>query len=239
MYDISTMHAPSLSVIIPIGPGEHAWVDLVQDLVDLPSGTEIIFSTIRQYSGMRHAPTLAKLKHKKVEWEIAHPGRAHLMNAGAKRATHEYLWFLHADTRLSKNCVHALLKKLKTHPSSLLYADLEYPNQPFYFSINKFGAFIRSRFCRIAIGQQGLCIAASNFNRIGGFSITPTNEEDFFFCANALKQNISLHPIGAYVSTRIRSYSNYGWFRHTIKRILLSLHYAPAAGWLSFLNRFK
>lgn len=233
------MTQPLLSIIIPIGPNEHGWVDLVHDLALLPAGTEIIFSTIRQYTGLKHAPALARLQDKKVKWTFAHPGRAHLLNAGAKEAEHSFLWFIHADTRFNKQTVRALLQSVQSHPNHLHYANLKYNSYSKLFIFNQVGAWLRSQLCNLVVGQQTMCVSQKKFKRIGAFSTQLSGDEDMIFCINAIAHRIMPRAINGYVTTRTRHYENEGWFKLTVKRFIKSLHYVPAAGWLSFKSRLR
>lgn len=231
------IHPHKLSVIIPIGPGEHAWVDLVNDLALLPAQTEIVFVTLRQYSGFRHAPALAKLKDKYVHWVFEHPGRAQLLNAGAKAAEGEFFWFLHADSRFTQATVDALLKTAQAYPHSILYADLDFHDNKGKYRINTVGNWLRSHLFKLPSGQQGLCIPKREFVRIGGFSERITPGEEFAALLRARELRIPIRPIGASLTTRLRSYEQHGWLRTIVWRQYVCFYHALPVWWKLFKKK--
>ncbi len=86
-----------ISVIIPLAADETKHQALI---VSLPEGLEIITSQ--------------------------EGSRAASLNAGAAKATGDYLWFLHADSQLDAACVPALHQAIKQHPDALFYFDLAF-----------------------------------------------------------------------------------------------------------------
>jgi hypothetical protein len=84
-----------ISVIIPLGPDETAWKNLLADLDKLPSGTEVLF-VVSENSKILHETIL--LSRKEIRLLSSAPGRGSQMNAGAKAAEGKFLWFLHADS---------------------------------------------------------------------------------------------------------------------------------------------
>jgi hypothetical protein len=232
------MHTPKLSVIVIIGPGEHAWVELINDLIFLPHGTEIIFSTLRQYKGFQHAPTLAKLNHKTTKWVFGHTGKSSLLNTGAGEAKGDFLWFLHADTRFTKHTISNLMRAITRHPNALHYCDLEYRNDGKEFVIHNRIQWICSHLLHVVIGQQGLCLSHDNYKRLKGFSETLSKQEDIMFCINALSNGIVLRCIEAPISTRARHYLNHGHFRSSVQNILTTLYFAPTCCWFTLKATF-
>ena len=88
-----------ISVIIPVAKGETEHLKLIKSL---PDNYEIIISE--------------------------EAGRALSLNLGSKKATHEFLWFLHADSVVDKSAIKALELAIKNYPRKLIYFDLKSPN---------------------------------------------------------------------------------------------------------------
>src|SRR3712207_4070486 len=100
----------SVSVIVPVGPGERAWIGLLGELRGLPQSWEVILVGVSgppAPEGDREgAEVLADGDVGKNpaaapggRWVVSPRGRARQMNAGARAARGDYLWFLHADSR--------------------------------------------------------------------------------------------------------------------------------------------
>lgn len=105
------------------------------------------------------------------------PGRAVQMNAGAKAAAGELLWFLHADTTVDAGALD----------------DLRHAHADPTFSWGRFGVRLSSRrpllrvvaglmnlrscVTGIATGDQGLCVRRRLFAEVGGFPEIPLMED--------------------------------------------------------------
>src|SRR5680860_419025 len=131
-----------LSVIIPLGPAEKTIQSMLTDLAQLPDGTEILI--VNAEAG--NSSLLNALRNKKIRQIVAKPGRAQHLNAGAKAAKGEFLWFLHADSKFAANSLIQLSNAMQQHPGSLLFFDLAFlKDGPALMYLNAWGAYIRSR----------------------------------------------------------------------------------------------
>ena len=143
--------------------------------------------------------------------------RATSMNTGATKATREYLWFLHADSRINKDNLKALEMSLKKTPEALHYFNLAF-NGSFTTNINAWGANIRSRVFGMPYGDQGLCISKSLFDKIGGYREDVPYGEDLIFVLKAQNLGIKLQNISSKLLTSSRKYKQQGWLKLTIIR---------------------
>ena len=103
------------------------------------------------------------------------PGRARQMNAGARQASGDWLWFVHADTRLNR----AHRQRLASLPAAARWGrfDVRLSGRRFLFRV--IGALInlRSRFSGIATGDQGIFVRRDTFNALGGYPDQPLMED--------------------------------------------------------------
>ncbi len=175
-----------ISIIIPLAPDEASHERLLDDLKDVKA--EIICSS--------------------------EGSRATSLNAGARKAKNDFLWFLHADSRLDKNSFSLLEQSLNKSPSHLHYFDLAFeggglPN------VNALGANLRSRILGIPFGDQGFFISKINFKKIGGFPEECTVAEDLLFLWKARRLGINPKRIPATITTSPRKYKERGWLKLT------------------------
>lgn len=178
-----------ISVIIPLAAHETKHQALI---ASLPEGMEIVLAQ--------------------------EGGRAASLNAGAKKATGDYLWFLHADSELNEACVPALLEAIKRSPDALLYFDLAFSNDATkLMRLNAMGVWFRSHVLSVPFGDQGFCIKKEQFQRIGGFPEGLAYGEDHVFVWLARQLGITLHPTGATIATSARKYQAHGWLKTTLK----------------------
>ncbi|MGI9279015.1 MAG: glycosyltransferase [Endozoicomonas sp.] len=103
----------NLSVIVPLGPNEPEWPTLFDQLNLLPEGSEIIlvgYQDKQQPTRLEQLPEpLQKLNW---IWCTAERGRASQLNTGARKASADHVWFLHADSILSTENVQGLLNAI-------------------------------------------------------------------------------------------------------------------------------
>jgi len=197
----------NLSLIVPIAPQEEAWVNLWTDLEELPLETEIIFSGPKKPS--RPIPS-------RVKWIDSAPGRAQQLNKGARNATRDFLWFLHADSRFTQSTLTALIQALNSDPNIFYYFDLRFLNDgPPLMCINEIGCWIRSRLMGLPFGDQGFCLSKMNFERLGGFPEEVPYGEDHLFVWRAHQYGVSLRSTRAVLKTSARKYQEQGWFHTT------------------------
>lgn len=178
-----------ISVIIPLAADETKHRALI---ASLPEGLEIITSQ--------------------------EGSRAASLNAGAAKATGDYLWFLHADSQLDVTCVPALHRTITQHPDALFYFDLAFaPDATRLMWLNALGARFRSRILGVPFGDQGLCIRKDLFEKLGGFPEDLAYGEDHVFVWRARQAGIRLKPTHATITTSARKYQAHGWAATTFK----------------------
>eukprot|EP01037_Dinobryon_pediforme_P001467 gene1467-1488_t len=145
-------------------------------------------------------------------------GRARQMNAGAASARGRFLWFLHADTRLSDAAWPALQLFLDRGARELGWFDLAFRDDgPRPVRLNAWGANVRSRRLGIPFGDQGFVMPASLFVDLGGFDETAAYGEDHLLIWAARRAAVPLVPVGARLSTSARKYARNGWGRTTVR----------------------
>jgi glycosyltransferase involved in cell wall biosynthesis len=179
----------NVSIIIPTAPDETAQQQLLNDLKQL--NNQIIIS--------------------------AEGSRAKSLNVGAVKASDDFLWFLHADSRVSTENIFALEQALKKRSNVLHYFDLAYDGGHLTNS-NSLGANIRSRLLGLPYGDQGFCISKNLFNKIGGYPENVPYGEDLLFIRLAKRTGIKLNRVPSKLLTSARKYKQHGWLKLTVLR---------------------
>lgn len=201
-----------VSVIIPLSPIETELPSLLQNLVALPKDCEIILALPQGAEPVINM-TESKLN---IRSHIEGSGRAAQMNAAARHALGDQLWFLHADTRLDHTAITALFRRLDQFPDWLLYADLAFINDATpLMRLNEIGVWFRSHVMGMPFGDQGLCIKKRLFFEIGGYPENVAYGEDHVFVWRARQHGIKLRPINARIYTSARKYLQRGWLKTT------------------------
>ena len=218
----------SVSIVIPIGPGDEAWRHLLGDLHSLPFPAEILCVATTERIANDAVPARAS-------WLVTNPGRALQMNAGARQARGRFVWFLHADSRVTVAAIRALHEQLLRWPAALHYFNLTFAHDgPGLMWLNTLGVWIRSHLLGLPFGDQGLCLPRDLFHSLGGYSESAAYGEDHLLVWSVRQRGTRLSCTGEAIVTSARKYRDRGWGRTTGRHVWLTLKQAwPQFGlWL-------
>lgn len=211
--DLST-----LSVVIPCGPGDHAWRALLPQLDALPQSAEVVLSGIDGAPDWPPPPD--RLGARPVRLACGSAGRGAQQNRGAALGRNAWLWFLHADSLLHADALQRIAR-LPDAPA-LAYFDLAFHDGPAGMQLNRVGGFIRSRWLGLPFGDQGLLLPRAAFESLGGFDESLAGGEDHALVWAARRAGLALHPLRLPLYTSARKYVEQGWWRTTAHHLHLS-----------------
>lgn len=215
---------PSLSIIIPVGPGEEAWAGLLSDLAgQAPEGYEVLLAAVEPVPVGFDPASDGRLR---VRWVTVRPGRAMQMNDAAREARGECLWFVHADTRLPATAVAALSERIAAHPTALDYFGLRFADGPRLLRLNEIGVALRSGLFGLPFGDQGFCIRRDLFFRLGCFDEAAAYGEDHLFVWTAKRNRVPLVQVPLALRTSGRKYARSGWAATTCRHVWLTVRQA-------------
>ena len=218
-----------ISIIVPLAPADTSWQVLLEDLAQLAAqavltDTEILFVAAKQSDlnainrALNHYPPAAL--QQQIRTVQAGHSRATAMNAGASVAQGEYLWFVHADSRLQVQHVASLLKSMQRFPHALHYFNLRFYGHPL-MGLNAIGVWIRSHWLSNPFGDQALCLRQQDFIRIGAYPEDVCMGEDHVLVWHALQQGMQLKCTGTALLTSARKYAQHGWLKTTALHVSL------------------
>lgn len=163
---------PLLSVIIPARNEAQALPLLLDDLAGLrAAGAELLLVD----GGSSDAT--CELAVARVDRLLScTAGRARQMNMGAAAAQGDYLWFVHADTRVSPEAIRRLLDVLIERPLWGRF-DVRLSGRALMFRVIGSMISLRSRLTGIASGDQGIFVARETFEALGGYADMPLMED--------------------------------------------------------------
>jgi GT2 family glycosyltransferase len=128
------------------------------------------------------------------------------MNRGAGQARSPWLFFLHADTRLSPELLPGLIDRMKReNPRDCVTVFSFRPRfrnpDPVYRTMER-GAAWRSKTFGLAYGDQGLCVSRALFDRLEGFDESVLPEDlDFVLRLRSIGR-IEMLPYDVHTSAR-------------------------------------
>jgi rSAM/selenodomain-associated transferase 2 len=142
-------------------------------------------------------------------------GRALQMNTGAGRARGEILFFLHVDClpeKMSFLEIEELMKDPRTVGGALCYnideGSLLYRNHVFWSNL-------RAKFTRIFLGDHGIFVRKSVFDKVGGYPFIPIME-DVAICKK-LKNEGKLVQAKSKITSSSRRFKRRGFFRTVLQ----------------------
>jgi GT2 family glycosyltransferase len=220
-----------LAIIIPVGPRENSWVDLLEDLKNVPQATDIIFAATEPLPHEWIAQLKDFSKNHSVKWIESESGRSVQMNTGAAHTEKEFLWFLHADSRFTGDTLYSLTLAAGDRPDALHYFDLEFlADGPPLMGLNASGVWLRSHLLRMPFGDQGFCISRKIFIELGGFPENAAYGEDHLLVWKARQIGVPILCTNGTLRTSARRYQEKGWAKTTLKTVLLTIKQAVPEG---------
>lgn len=179
----------TVSVIIPIAPGETAHANLLDTLAST------------------NAEVIAINTHT----------RAENLNIGAQKATRPYLWFLHADTTLTAHNIQTLNTALQNAPQHLLYFNLAFDGfAP--TKLNAWLTNLRSHVFGLPYGDQGFCCSKTLFNEVGPYPENTPFGEDLLFIRKLKRKGYKTRALKSTMITSARKYQAKGWVKLSLYR---------------------
>lgn len=206
-----------LSVIIPVGSSENAWPSLLSQLTALGTDTEILLvhTGTPLLIGQRHPPRVREIR--------SGAGRARQLNKGAACARGRWLWFLHADTRLTTDVLPTLWHFMREDAIAIGYFDLRFDQRGMALTrLNALGANLRSKFLGLPFGDQGFIMRADCFQFLGSYNENVAHGEDHLFVWRARRQGLTPRRLPATLVSSARRYREKGWARTTAHHLWLT-----------------
>lgn len=152
-------------------------------------------------------------------------GRAQQMNAGARAAGGEILWFLHADSRVPRGAGETIRTAFAADPNLAGGCfRLGLPREPWIYRVSDSLGNAAVDLFRIALGDHGIFCRRAAFDAVGGFPEVPLMEDAEFY--RALRRFGRVRQLRSVVATSPRRYEQHGRYRTTaVYALLLGLYW--------------
>lgn len=150
---------------------------------------------------------------------ITDPGRGRQLNRGASVASGEILWFLHADSRVDRECIPKLLQKVSEGARGGCFSMQFMDPRPVYRVI-AWGSNFRAKWLKSFYGDQGIFVEREVFLGLGGFREIPIMEDLDF--SRRLKKAVPVSRVEATLDTSPRRFQK-GVFRTLLLMQVLKL----------------
>jgi len=211
-----------VSIVIPTLDERNHIGFLLSDLEPLrQTGHEVIIADGGSTDGTR---ALAGSRGGRVV--LAPRGRASQMNAGARTAAGDVLWFLHADSRALPGAQSQLLDACRAGAIWGRFDVRLAGHRPLLRVVERMMNW-RSRLTGIATGDQGIFVTRAVFEAVGGFPPIPLMED--IALSKALRRHARPACLSGPILTSSRRWEANGILRTILLMWRLRLAYALGA----------
>ena len=162
------------------------------------------------------------------------PGRGTQMRVGAEHAAGDWLWFLHADSRIGAAALAALKAGLGAPCWGFFTVRLDSSAWP--FRIVERGMNWRSAMTGIATGDQGIFVHRRLLDAVGGVPALPLMED--VECCKRLRRLAAPRCVGTPIEASARRWQRDGIVRTVALMWLLRLRYAIGADATALARRY-
>ena len=222
-----------LTIIIPIGPGDLSWRFLLENLraiflnevVPFEADVVLCFCQDDEELFLKERDFFKNQEGLPIKLVISKRGRSIQLNKGAENADGDFLWFLHADSKLEVSSLFKLYQSILDEPKALHYFNLTFLRDgPFLTCLNEWGAKLRSEIFKMPFGDQGFCLKKENFWFLGGFLVGGEKKggEDHLLVWEVRKKGLNLRNTGGILATSARKYQENGWLKTTCYHVYLT-----------------
>lgn len=201
-----------ISIIIPTYNESLKIEELQKQLETLKGDFEVIFS-----DGFSTDNTYEKIYFPKIQ-ESKY--RSNQMNSAVKYSKGDYLWFLHADSKIHEDSI----LEIENSNSDVGCFTLAFDSPKWQMSMVAFNSSLRVKFRNIAFGDQGIFIRRDLFEKIGGYAPIPLMEDyQLSMDLKKLGKKFYLSPLP--ITTSARRFEENGIWKTVLKMQLLQYKY--------------
>ena len=165
------------------------------------------------------------------------PGRAAQMNAGARHAHGEVLWFIHADTRVDPGALGQITEALADPDTVGGGLTLRFDRSSFALRYVAWTSNLRARHLHWVFGDQAMFIRRSVFETLGGFPGLPLMED--LEMSRRLHRRGRLAALPATATTSARRFTEHGTWRTLAFMQYLKLLYFAGADPQRISDRYR
>lgn len=147
-------------------------------------------------------------------------GRAGQMNAGARAARGEVLWFLHADTTaLPPGALHEIARALRADRLVGGCFRLRLPGRQWVYRVSDSLGNLGVEFFGFALGDHGIFCRRDTFMRVGGYPDVPLMEDAELY--RRLRRRGRMRQLPGFITSSPRRYEQLGPYRTTAFYVLI------------------
>lgn len=204
----------SISILIPTLNEEENIGGLLEFLLNLPHEQIIVCD------GGSQDQTCSICARYPVQLTGSEPGRGRQLNAGARLATGDILFFLHADSRLQERCLQDIEMAVQ-QGYDWGCCTLIFDKKTIFYKAVDFMSNLRARLTSSCYGDQGIYCKREIFHARGGFPDW-TFLEDLAF-SRKMRRYSPAGVVDGQITTSARRFEKNGPFRTICKMQMIKI----------------
>ena len=217
----------TVSAVVPVLNDAEALARLLADLRGIPDFEVVVVDGGSQDGSVEVAESADVLV-------TSSPGRGHQIRAGVDHASGEWLWFLHADSRVSRAVIAALRGRMASPGWGFCRVRLDGPGWP--LRVVETAMNWRSGITAIATGDQGIFAHSRLLEAIGGVPSLPLMED--IECCRRLRRLAPPRRLEQALVTSARRWQHDGTTRTVLLMWWLRLRYWAGADAAELARRY-
>ena len=156
---------PRVTIVVPTFNEEILIPRFERQLASLEGKFNVIFT-----DGFSKDQTFNLITYPKIQEAR---GRGAQLNAGAKYANTEYIWFLHIDTKIHPESIRAI----EDSGAEVGCFTIRFDSKGPVMKVEEWCSIARVTIRNVAFGDQGIFIKKDLFDQIGGYKEIPIMED--------------------------------------------------------------
>ncbi len=213
----------SISVIIPTLNASATLPALLHTLTD--GAVDGIIREVIIADGGSSDTTLQIAENFGATLCLSDPGRGQQMSAGARLARSDWLMFIHADTIPGGDWISEVRRFTHVEPSKernrIGVFQLHFDEKGLGPSIVAWGAKVRTQYFQLPYGDQGLLIAKSHYDSVGGYSqISLFEDVDIIDRLMQQATKRDLHIFNSPAVTSAKRYREEGYTKRVVRNFI-------------------
>lgn len=217
-FAVPAKASPKISIIVPVlneGPRIGPFLDHLRERA---ASAELIL--VNATGSQSLSESISEL----CDRVLTSPrGRAAQMNAGAKAAGGEVLWFVHADCEVPSGCLEEIMNTLQDRQVVGGCFRIRFPRRELIYRVSNAVGNLATKLFGRCYGDRGIFCRREDFTTAGGYpDLRLFEDAEFYRC---LRHRGRTRQLSSYIISSARRYEKIGPYRLTVAYWLLSLLY--------------